>query len=80
MQFSQLPCSDLNLREPNNLGANFPGPKRSPLGLSGDPGGVPLYKSGFVVGAIGVESDGIYTIDRNISDIDTSDDEIIAPP
>lgn len=74
VQFSQLPCSDLNLREPQGSA----GPKRSPLGLSGDPGGLPLYKSGFLVGAIGVEADGIYTIDRNISDIDTSDDEIIA--
>jgi uncharacterized protein GlcG (DUF336 family) len=74
VQFSQLPCSDLSLREPQGT----PGPKRSPLGLSGDPGGLPLYKNGFVVGAIGVESDGIYTIDRNISDIDTSDDELIA--
>lgn len=74
VQFSQLPCSDLNLREPQGT----PGPKRSPLGLSGDPGGLPLYKNGFVVGAIGVEADGIYTIDRNISDIDTSEDELIA--
>lgn len=78
VQFSQLPCSDLNLRETDNAGGNFPGPKRSPLGLSGDPGGLPLYKGGFVVGAIGVESDGIYTIDRNIADIDTSEDELIA--
>ncbi|MCC6466878.1 MAG: heme-binding protein [Alphaproteobacteria bacterium] len=74
VQFSSLPCSDLSLREPQGT----PGPKRSPLGLSGDPGGLPLYKSGFVVGAIGVESDGIYSIDRNITDIDTSDDELIA--
>ncbi len=74
VQFSQLPCSDLSVREPQGTA----GPKRSPLGLSADPGGIPLYKNGFVVGAIGVESDGIYTIDRIIADIDTSDDEIIA--
>lgn len=74
VQFSQLPCSDLNLREPQGS----VGPKRSPLGLSADPGGIPLYKNGFVVGAIGVESDGIYTIDRIVTDIDTSDDELIA--
>ena len=74
VQFSQLPCSDLNLRGP----AVGLGPKRSPLGLSGDPGGLPLYKGGFVVGGIGVESDGFYSIDRIIFDIDTSDDELIA--
>ena len=74
VQFSQLPCSDLNQRGP----LVGPGPKRSPLGLSGDPGGLPLYKNGFVVGGIGVESDGVYGIDRIIYDIDTSDDELIA--
>ncbi len=74
VQFSQLPCSDLALRGPG-VGA---GPHRSPLGLSGDPGGLPLYKSGFVVGGIGVESDGVYSIDRIVSDIDNSDDELIA--
>ncbi|MGQ0676343.1 MAG: heme-binding protein [Rhodospirillales bacterium] len=74
VQFSQLPCSDLNTRGPA-LGA---GPHRSPLGLSGDPGGLPLYKNGFVVGGIGVESDGVYTIDRIITDLDTSDEELIA--
>jgi uncharacterized protein GlcG (DUF336 family) len=74
VQFSQLPCSDLNTRGPA-LGA---GPHRSPLGLSGDPGGLPLYKNGFVVGGVGVESDGVYTIDRIVADIDTSDDELIA--
>jgi uncharacterized protein GlcG (DUF336 family) len=74
VQFSQLPCSDLNTRGPG-VGA---GPHRSPLGLSGDPGGLPLYKSGFVVGGIGVESDGFYSIDRVVADIDTSEDELIA--
>jgi uncharacterized protein GlcG (DUF336 family) len=85
VQFSQLPCSDLSTRQtaafdgadPANPAAR-PGPKRSPLGLSADPGGIPLYKNGFVVGGLGVESDGIYTIDRIITDIDTSDDELIA--
>ena len=32
------------------------GPKPSPLGLSADPGGLPLYKNGTFVGAIGVIS------------------------
>ncbi len=39
VQFSQLPCSDLNRR----LGDGTVGPKRSPLGLSAAPGGLPLY-------------------------------------
>jgi uncharacterized protein GlcG (DUF336 family) len=46
------------------------GPQRSPLGLSADPGGMPLYKNGVVVGGIGVEANGLYTIDRNIQDRD----------
>ena len=54
------------------------GPKRSPLGLSADPGGLPLYKNGVVVVGIGVISDGIYGLDLVISDIDTSIDELIA--
>ena len=37
------------------------GPQRSPLGLSADPGGFPLYKSGTVVGGVGVLADGFYT-------------------
>lgn len=62
VQFSQLPCSDLNTRgEP--LG---PGPKRSPLGLSADPGGLPLYKAGTPVGGVGVVVDGLYGLDRNV--------------
>ena len=36
------------------------GPQRSPLGLSADPGGFPLYKSGTVVGGVGVIADGLY--------------------
>lgn len=40
VQFSQLPCSDFSARAVDGL----IGPKRSPLGLSADPGGFPLYK------------------------------------
>jgi len=29
------------------------GPQRSPLGLAADPGGLPLYKNGTVVGGVG---------------------------
>ncbi|VAV96595.1 hypothetical protein MNBD_ALPHA04-171 [hydrothermal vent metagenome] len=77
VQFSQLPCSDLSAR----FGAGpsgLIGPKRSPLGLSADPGGLPLYKNGVVVGAIGVMGDGDYGFDRNILDIDKDDEEAIA--
>jgi uncharacterized protein GlcG (DUF336 family) len=52
VQFSQLPCSDLSARYSG--GAPDAGPFRSPLGLSADPGGMPLYKSGTPVGGIGV--------------------------
>lgn len=48
VQFSSLPTSDVN---------------RLPLGLAADPGGVPLYRRGQLVGGVGVEVDGIYTID-----------------
>ena len=55
-----------------------PGPHRSPLGLSADPGGFPLYKDGAVVGGIGVLADGVYGIDRIITDKDRNADEMIA--
>jgi len=61
VQFSQLPCGDLVTR-----GAGIGvGPKRSPLGLSADPGGFPLYKNGRVVGGVGVMADGIYGLDES---------------
>ena len=72
VQFSQLPCSDFSQR----LGET--GPQRSPLGLSADPGGIPLYKNGTPVGGIGVIADDIYGIDTNILDTDSDVDEIIA--
>jgi uncharacterized protein GlcG (DUF336 family) len=75
VQFSQLPCSDLLRRFG---GAPAPGPHRSPLGLAADPGGLPLYKAGTVVGAIGVQSDSIYGIDRDVTDSDRDRDELIA--
>ncbi|MEP7244257.1 MAG: heme-binding protein [Gammaproteobacteria bacterium] len=76
VQFSQLPCSDLSARFAG--GAPDSGPKRSPLGLSADPGGLPLYKGGTPVGAVGVLADGIYTLDQVITDRDTDVDEAIA--
>lgn len=76
VQFSQLPCSDFSGRF-NGVAPDV-GPKRSPLGLSGDPGGFPLYKDGTVVGGVGVIADGLYSIDVDINDTDNSVDEAIA--
>ncbi len=76
VQFSQLACSDFTLAF--NGGAADAGPKRSPLGLSADPGGFPLYQTGTVVGGVGVISDGRYGADADISDTDRSNDELIA--
>ncbi|GHB04599.1 hypothetical protein GCM10009069_29000 [Algimonas arctica] len=73
VQFSQLPCSDLSTRAPLTAG-----PHRAPLGLSADPGGLPLYKNGVVVGGIGVVSDGDYGFDPDVSDVDTDVEELIA--
>jgi uncharacterized protein GlcG (DUF336 family) len=74
VQFSQLSCSDVN----RQVGDGDRGPKRSPLGLSGDPGGIPLYKNGVLVGGIGIESDGLYTVDRTITDVDEAPEELVA--
>ena len=74
VQFSQLSCSDVN----RNTGHGTVGPKRSPLGLSADPGGLPLYKNGAVVGGIGVMADGTYGLDLVITDRDEDLDELIA--
>jgi uncharacterized protein GlcG (DUF336 family) len=65
VQFSQLPCSDIKM----------PG---LPFGLSADPGAVPLYKNGVHVGAVGIEGDGAYTVDRIPADFDKPFEEIIA--
>ncbi|MFC3307850.1 heme-binding protein [Blastomonas aquatica] len=79
VQFSQLPCSDLSARFQAAGGAlALIGPKRAPLGLAADPGGLPLYKNGVVVGAIGVMGDGDYGFDPNILDRDIDPEEAIA--
>ncbi len=75
VQFSQLPCSDLSARFPANA---MLGPKRSPLGLSADAGGFPLYKNGVLVGGIGVMGDGVYGLDTNILDVEDDAEEHIA--
>ena len=69
VQFSSLPCSDIK-----DIKTNPP----LPLGLAGDPGGVPLYKDGEPVGAIGVEGDGVYGVDRDPFDDDQPVEELLA--
>jgi len=76
VQFSQLPCSDLATRWDGT--APSVGPQRSPLGLSADPGGFPLFKDGTPVGGVGVMADGVYGLDPNIVDVDRNPDEMIA--
>ncbi|MCB2072709.1 MAG: heme-binding protein, partial [Novosphingobium sp.] len=78
VQFSQLPCSDLMSRYMPAGASALIGPKRSPLGLSADPGGFPLYKNGVLVGAVGVVADGVYGLDPNVLDVDSDVDERIA--
>jgi uncharacterized protein GlcG (DUF336 family) len=79
VQFSQLPCSDLSRRFVAGGGASSGiGPKRSPLGLSADPGGFPLYKNGVVVGGVGVMADGDYGFDLDVLDVDRDQEEAIA--
>ena len=74
VQFSQLSCSDVN----RNAAHGSVGPKRSPLGLAADPGGLPLYKGDVIVGGVGIEADGRYGLDRDITDSDESAEERIA--
>lgn len=77
VQFSQLPCGDFVQRfEPG--AAPGPGPHRSPLGLSADPGGLPLYKRGTSVGGVGFIADGIYGLDKSIAGFDRDLDEVAA--
>jgi uncharacterized protein GlcG (DUF336 family) len=79
VQLSQLPCSDLNTRFATGSGLDLSlGPKRSPLGLSADPGGFPLYKNGVLVGGIGVMADGDYAFDSNVTDLVVDSEEAIA--
>lgn len=74
VQFSSLPCSDVTTR----TASAAIGPRRSPLGLSADPGGFPLYKNGVLVGGVGVMADGDYGFDRNVLDTDDDPEEAIA--
>ncbi len=88
VQFSQLLCSDVTVLDSAASGSlrhgsalalgGSTGPRPLPLGLSADPGGFPLYKNGDLVGGIGVEFDGSYTIDRTVFDRDANREELIA--
>jgi len=88
VQFSQLLCSDITIRNAT-VAAGIPagtkisrggqlGPRALPLGLAADPGGIPLYKQGDLVGGIGVEIDGVYTLDLDIRDYDDPIEERVA--
>ncbi len=72
VQFSNLPCTDVKKTDP--AGRNL----ALPLGLSGDPGGLPLYKSGEPVGGIGVEADGISTLDFDPAESVGTPEELVA--
>ena len=65
VQFSSLPCSDIKI-------------PALPLGLSGDPGSAPIYKNGEAIGGVGIEGDGVYTVDRDPADFDQPFEEVIA--
>lgn len=65
VQFSSLPCSDIKK----------PG---LPLGLSADPGSMPIYRNGVAIGGIGIEGDGLYTLDKDPADFDQPFEEAIA--
>lgn len=74
VQFSQLPCGDF-VTQGADLGV---GPRRSPLGFSGQRGGLPLYLKGTPVGGIGVIATSQYAIELNINTPPVSVDEQIA--
>lgn len=76
VQISQLPCSDISQRFDGS--GPSPGPHRAPIGFAADPGGLPLYKNGTLVGAVSVIADGEYSLDKTITDNDRNVDELVA--
>jgi uncharacterized protein GlcG (DUF336 family) len=79
VQVSQLFCGNVIPR-----GLTYPPPLPPlplgtlPLGLSGDPGGLPLYKNGRAVGGIGVEGNGRYSVDLDPTNTEVTKEERIA--
>jgi uncharacterized protein GlcG (DUF336 family) len=67
VQFSSLFCSDVLNPPPPAPQPTLP--RGLPLGLSADPGGLPLYKNGRRAGGIGVEGDGHYGLALSPSDL-----------
>ncbi len=67
VQFSQLPCSDTR-----------PAGGTLPLGLSGDPGSVGLFRNGMALGGVAFEANGLYTIDTVVTDNDQPFEEDVA--
>jgi uncharacterized protein GlcG (DUF336 family) len=74
VQFSNLRCSDVD----RGSGTHSAALSNLPLGLSADPGGLPLYKDGVAVGGIGIEGDGSYTLDQGQPDSEPTTEELIA--
>ncbi len=93
VQIAQLACSDINTRQTPAV-ADLVGPRRLPVGFAADPGGLPLYKDGIaeldangvrtgrtgrvVVGSVGIEYNGIYSVDKNALGRDANVEERIA--
>jgi uncharacterized protein GlcG (DUF336 family) len=65
VQYSSLACSDIKR----------PG---LPLGLSADPGSMPIYKNGAAVGGVGIEGDSVYGVDKDPTNFDQPFEEVIA--
>ncbi|HUK61569.1 MAG TPA: heme-binding protein [Stellaceae bacterium] len=74
VQFSQLACSDLI----GSGAGTTAGPHPAPLGLAADAGGLPLYKSGVLVGGIGVMSTATYSLNTVPPPLGANTDEEIA--
>jgi uncharacterized protein GlcG (DUF336 family) len=74
VQFSQLPCGDF--ARPGSTAVATAGPHRAPLGLAADPGGMPLYMNGVLVGGIGVVSGTTYSLNPSLNDGDNNDEAV----
>lgn len=75
VQISQLPCNPFSRRFDQDA---LLGPKRLPVGFAADPGAVSLVKDDVPVGAVAVEFDGFYDVDRDVIDRDSDLEERIA--